>query len=187
MWDSKGWCRAAAPNVWLLKSFSQDLTLIQTSSRRWQREQTESSLFLFASGHHWADSPIRGQGMGRAKQGKTTQRGFPRVQSPVLLPPAPWACLYLLTPSCTSPQTPTSSFKGLLPRRLHSVEHFGAASLGLTRELKYNRKESYFFFTKNKKKKRKRGFGKFNFNGSQADLFSTCYMWHRARFCMCKN
>lgn len=38
------------------------------------------------------------------------------------------------------------------------MEHFGAASLGLTRELKYNRKESYFFFfTKNKKKKKEKG------------------------------
>jgi len=31
------------------------------------------------------------------------------------------------------------------------------------------------------------GFGKFGFNASQADLFSTCYTWHRAKFCMCKN
>lgn len=34
------------------------------------------------------------------------------------------------------------------------MEHFGAASLGLTRELKYNRKESYFFLPKIKKKKK---------------------------------
>lgn len=145
MRNSKGWCCEAAPNVWLLKSFSQDLTLIQTLSQCLQREQTESSLFLFASGHCWADIPVRGQGMGRDQAGKNNRTGISQSAEPHVIAPCPMIML-IFTDILLHLSTDSHIFKGLFPHWLHSMEHFGAASLDFTCELKNNRKERYFYF-----------------------------------------
>lgn len=83
--------------------------------------------------------------MGRAKQGKTTAWGFPRVQSPMLLPLVPSMIMPVFTDILLHLSSDSHVFKGLFPHRLHSMEHFGATSLDFTCELKNNRKERHFY------------------------------------------